>query len=204
MKPAQFTVEVVKNTEPTKSKTNRLDIKQIYDLTREIDKTKIEVNCSTPVNKNKALVNVSMDVWDKPRLERLNNKPIDKSQIMALTAVWYPSIKEGRFHFVRNYYVNIGCVKINATIITYIFYNGREIYSIDTLDSTFGGYDITSITYPGGWIDAPVTFSRHILLNDFFTVNETGEYTIVTVIYDNGEIIGGDYKTINIEDFIVD
>ncbi len=171
----QQTAEQLKHEEIiTQQKELRDAINNAYNALDRLKKAKI--NCNLPEMFNVSLMNLTLKNW----VDTVNNEQ---------TAMWYPSIGEGRLgSLLLGDVRNLGCTKINPSYTIFVEYD-QKIIHISEEDEFPPIGRLMEEWYPNDY-----TWGGSLPISgDIFNpliVNEKGKYTIWVEIRNNNEIVG--------------
>ncbi len=158
------------------SETQQKEIELIQNLSKRyegfhnINFSKID--CKNPDYYNADLMNLSIDNW----INEYYNPP--------QTAIWYPSLGEGRIGSVQIYFKNIGCTRVVPVYGSIVVFNNSIIFS--KLDKGYSNY--MNSLYPEGFYPNDFTrgtFSVSENIRDTVIVKATGNYTVWVYMINN-------------------
>jgi len=158
------------------SETRQKEIELIQNLSKRyegfhnINFSKID--CKNPDYYNADLMNISIDNW----INEYYNPP--------QTAMWYPSLGEGRIGSVQIYFKNIGCTRVVPVYGSIVVFNNNIIFS--KLDRGYS--NLMNSLYPKGFYPNDFTrgtFSVSEDILDTVVVKSVGNYTVWVYMINN-------------------
>lgn len=149
--------------EKTKVSTTEVSLKNLEELYENFRKINITaINCSNYEYFSTELMNLTIMNWVYPTGE-------------WETAMWYPSLSEGRIGNVLFELKNIGCTKIKPVYNSYVFFGTELVYWSQSSDV----YLIKEY-WPGDAIGGNIPVSGKVL--ETLNVKKKGTYTVFITI----------------------